>query len=235
MTDVQNDAFWMEDHHMLLNKDRLTEYIPTKSMTAAEKLNAISRLFLYFGIILVFVYNDMNYLFVTIIAFAMISFVYTNLSKRHESQQATSSTPSSPTFQRTVDEQSSDQTKEQQPPQQGGEGLQTPKENNPFMNVLLSDDFTHREPAANLSHPEVRSEAETYFNKGLNRNVNDIWCRSNSQRQFYATPATTVPNDRESFKNWCFKSPATCKEGNNTRCLATEDVRGQARHNCISN
>ena len=34
----------------------------------------------------------------------------------------------------------------------------------------------------------------------------------NSQRNFYTTPSTTIPNDRESFQKWLYNTPQTCKE-----------------------
>ena len=99
--------------------------------------------------------------------------------------------------------------------------LQLPTESNPFMNVLLNDYIENpdKKPAADVDNPHVRKEIERHFNQGLNRDIDDIWQKENSQRQYYTTPSTTIPNDRESFVNWCFSTPYSCKDGNISNCI----------------
>ena len=55
------------------------------------------------------------------------------------------------------------------------------------------------------------------------QDVDDLFGRYNSQRQFYTMPSTTVPNDQKSFAEWLYKTPETCKE--NSLCLKYEDNR----------
>ena len=62
--------------------------------------------------------------------------------------------------------------------------------------------------------------AFTNFNKNLYRDLTDVYGKNNSQRQFYTTPITTVPNDQNSFANWLYRSEKTCKEGDGNRCSA---------------
>ena len=50
--------------------------------------------------------------------------------------------------------------------------------------------------------------------------VNDIFGKNNSQRQFYTVPGNQVPNDQGSFAQWCYGQPKTCKEGNKLACLS---------------
>lgn len=105
--------------------------------------------------------------------------------------------------------------------------LQAPTKDNPFMNVLLTDyvQQPNRGPASDIESPAVSAAVEDNFNQGLFRDMSDIWDKGNSQRQFYTNPATTIPNDRDSFMKWCWQAPPTCKEGNLTRCLKYEDLR----------
>ena len=53
------------------------------------------------------------------------------------------------------------------------------------------------------------------FNNNLFREVDAVWERENSQRQFYTVPNTSIPNQRNEFAEWLYKSRATCKEDNN--------------------
>ena len=50
--------------------------------------------------------------------------------------------------------------------------------------------------------------------------IRNIFSKNNSQRQFYTTPVTTIPNDQKSFANWLYKTPPTCKENNGNQCVA---------------
>lgn len=105
--------------------------------------------------------------------------------------------------------------------------MQTPTKDNPFMNVLLTDYVTqpNRGPASNIESPTIAAAVESNFNQGLFREMSDIWDKGNSQRQYYTNPATTIPNDRDTFMKWCWSLPPTCKEGNLSKCLKYEDLR----------
>ena len=65
----------------------------------------------------------------------------------------------------------------------------------------------------------LKKDIEQNFNHNLYRDVSDLYGKSNSQRQYYTTPNTQIPNDQTSFAKWCYGTPATCKEGNNLQCF----------------
>ena len=80
-------------------------------------------------------------------------------------------------------------------------------------------------PAGCLStDKEIKKEIDTQFNYNNFRDVDDLFVRGNSQRQFYTMPSTTIPNDQDGFAKWLYKLPETCKE-NQTNCLRYEDIR----------
>lgn len=85
---------------------------------------------------------------------------------------------------------------------------------NPFGNVLLTDlaDNPGRAPAC--KYDQHQAEIRDNFNRGLVRNVYDIYEKENSQRQFMTMPVTTALPDTVAFANWCYGSAArpTCKE-----------------------
>ena len=99
---------------------------------------------------------------------------------------------------------------------QQGRLCQLPNKNNPYMNVLVSD-YSAR-PERPPACTDAKDKIEDNFNIHLYRNVNDIWNKNNSQRQFYTNPATTIPNDRDSFMKWCWKTTAVCKDGDQEAC-----------------
>ena len=192
----QDDPFWKDDIGILMDKARLIEFVPTSDMTTNEKLNAITRFLLYLGVLLTVIYKSSSYIYVPLIGMVLVYLIH-----------------------------------EHYPMEQTGGAeqviLQTPTKENPFMNVLLTDyvDNPHRSPAADVEKKEVQEDIDKHFAKGLYRDINNIWDKNNSQRQFYTTPSTTIPNDRDSFMKWCWSTPYTCKDGNLTRCMKYEDVR----------
>jgi hypothetical protein len=188
------DPFWYDDITILLNRTRLLDFVPTSSMSATEKLNAITRAAVYVGILLTLVYNSSSPIYIPLIVGAIVYIIHSNYPQ--DLVQSGS-----------------------------GSGEQLPNKNNPFMNVLLTD-HPERPPAADHDLPQIKQQVNQHFSHGLYRDANDIWDKNNSQRQFYTNPSTTVPNDRDSFMKWCWKTPNTCKDGNPSRCMRFEDVRG---------
>ena len=46
----------------------------------------------------------------------------------------------------------------------------------------------------------------------MDRDVGDLYGKSNDQRQYYTMPSTTIPNNQTSFAKWCYGVGPTCKE-----------------------
>lgn len=99
-----------------------------------------------------------------------------------------------------------------------------PTVDNPFMNPSV-DDFNKEDVpvACNADDEDISDQINLKFNEDLYRDIEDVFDKKNSQRQFY-TIAHNVPNDQEAFARWCYKFPATCKT-NQERCLRYEDLR----------
>jgi len=98
-----------------------------------------------------------------------------------------------------------------------------PTVDNPFMNSLV-DDFNNDAPVAcNADEEDINKEMKLKFNEDMYRDIEDVFDKKNSQRQFY-TIAHNIPNDQEGFARWCYKFPTTCKTDQD-RCLRYEDLR----------
>ena len=180
------------------------EFVPTSLMNTTEKLNALSRFLLYAGALLVLIYSEIKMVYVSLVGLAIIYLIHEHYPYTKEGYEAQHD-------KKTIFQASTPQ--------------------NPFMNVMLTDFANNptRAPADDITDPNVGKVVDTNFAQGLYRDVDDIWDRSNSQRQFYTTPATTIPNDRESFMKWCWGTDQTCKDGNLSRCLKYEDVRAHGQ------
>jgi hypothetical protein len=102
-----------------------------------------------------------------------------------------------------------------------------PTEDNPFMNPTVDDFNKENVPVAcNVDDDEIKNigkKINDSFNADLYRDIEDVFNKKNSQRQFF-TVAHSVPNDQEAFARWCYKFPPTCKT-NQERCLRYQDLR----------
>jgi len=112
-----------------------------------------------------------------------------------------------------------------------GSNVTYPSDKNPFMNVLI-DEIKYnpkRAPAASVMDPSVVVELDDFFKTQFINDPTDVFGKSQSQRQFYTTPSTTIPNDQESYQNWLYKIPGkTCKEGNRLSCSSSSGSAGAA-------
>jgi len=99
------------------------------------------------------------------------------------------------------------------------------------MKDLLNQDpktksIVDRPPACSSSNPDVKKKIDEYFDNNLYKDVNDVFGKMNSQRQFYTMPWTTIPNAQDEFAKWLYLNPKTCKEDQDF-CLKYEDVRSK--------
>lgn len=214
-----NDLFWTEDSQILFNSDRLIEFFPTKDMNTSEKLNALTRFFIYLSVFLFIIYRNYNIFFIAIVAATIFYIIHYNERKT----------------QITTQEQFKDAIKDElkinkDTPihvSENGDICQAPTPNNPFMNVLINEytDNPNRPPACAYNDKQTREATEKYFNYNLYKNVEDVWDKRNSQREYVTMPWTTIPNDRDSFMKWCWKTTFVCKDGDLNYCLQNEDLR----------
>jgi len=97
-----------------------------------------------------------------------------------------------------------------------------PTARNPFMNVLM-DELTYnpnRPEADAIMHPLNQIVLDDYFRVQWNSDPTDVFGKSQSQRQFYTMPSSSIPNDQESYQNWLYLIPGkTCKEGGRDACV----------------
>ena len=100
-----------------------------------------------------------------------------------------------------------------------------PTNDNPLMNPSILDYNNGDPPAAcNADDDDIKNSITVQFNHNLFRDVDELWERENSQRQFYTIPNTAIPNNQVEFAKWLYKVPETCKE-DQENCLRYESLR----------
>jgi len=202
-----NDKFWFKSPEILFKTNRLTEFFPTPDMSSFEKLNAITRLSLYISLIMYFYSGKYLYLFIFILSLLFTYMLYKNISNINESIDEF----------KNIDNNNYNNNYDI--------NYVKPTKNNPFMNITMNDYINNpnRESLINKNiqyDSEISKNIEDKFNINLYRDVNDVFQNQNSQRQFYTTAITTIPNNQDKFANWLYNVPPTCKEGNGLQCVA---------------
>lgn len=212
------EAFWYPNNvKILFQKDGLLEFYPTKQMSHPQRLNALTRLSIYIGIVL-FLYTGKSWT----IYIPLIGMLGTILLNKQNVENFTSEMEKKVIYNDKYDpETDTKQLKKNRK-------CTVPTKENPFMNVLMNewvDDPARPEACVG---DEVEKNEEEQFGFNLYKDINDIFNKNNSQRQFFTMPHTTIPNDQGNFAKWLYQTPQTCKE-NGEACMRYEDVRQGSR------
>lgn len=202
-----DDIIWYEDFIAFFNSEKALDIYPTANMTYNEKLNSIFRFSIYFSIIVYLLKINTKILLLPVF-FSILTFT---LKKINDSRNTFEERYLNDTDEYKTDRESNN----------SDDKCVAPTEDNPFMNVLMSDysNNVERNPACNIEERRIKKEIKTNFEKRLYKNLDDVDDVENSFRQFYTTPSTTIPNDQENFAKWLyFSEEKTCKEGNTVMC-----------------
>jgi len=200
------DPFWLDNIAILFQTDRLTEFIPNNEMSHTEKLNAMVRFSIYLSIIFFLIKSNYLVFYIPIFVMVFTYFLYNNYKKMK---------PKPEFFNNKRREFANDSNLDI------NQKCQRPSYNNPFMNVLPTDiKYRPDRPPACNPNIKINKEIEEKFDVNLYKDISDIYGKKNSQRQYYTTPSTTIPNDQEAFSKWLYATPLTCKQGNPQQCVA---------------
>lgn len=102
-----------------------------------------------------------------------------------------------------------------------------PTYENPFMNPSPTDfnnDKDNIPQACNVDDEEINNDINLKFHEKMFRNIDDVFDRENSIRQFYTLPSTSIPNNQIEFAKWCYDNGGGCMVNQN-KCLRYEDLR----------
>lgn len=195
------EQIWFQDPRGFINESNYFTFFPSSTMTFAEQLNAIMRFSVYVSVVILIIKRDSNILFAPILM-GILTFLMWNVDAEHKANDV-----------KVLETLGMCQEKSTR------KVCQPPTQENPFMNVLMSDYKDNpKRPAACQFKGRAKKEATTYFNHNLYRDVDDVFRKNASDRQFYTMPSTTIPNEAGTFAKWLYEVPQTCKEGSGTKC-----------------
>jgi len=203
--------FWTKDPNILLQTP--IELFPTDVMTYEQKLNAVTRSILIISIISIIFTRSIRITIISVITIGAIALLY----NRKE--------PFSPAVDLLIQQNV-----------MPTDVFLEPSPINPFGNVMLPDyDYNVNKKPAPPDNDDILQHAKnlvTLSNPGqpdiadkLFHDLGDELVFEQSMRQFNSNPSTTIPNDQESFANFCYGSMVSCKEGNAFAC-----ARNLSRH-----
>jgi hypothetical protein len=192
---MKTDPVWYDDLRVLFGP-RFYEFWPTADQTFAEKINAITRFVIYATLILYLVRRESKIVLGGIAAVGVVAAVhvfspktegfYADIGENEIFVDIAKPTPPVPKCER-------------------------PRADNPFGNVLLTDYIDNPAKPGACDYEDVTDETKEAFNSRLYRNLDDVYEKKNSQRQFYTMPSTTIPNDTEAYREFVFGIKTNCK------------------------
>jgi hypothetical protein len=197
---MQSDPIWYENVKVL--PARYREFFPTRDQSHEERLNAIVRLIGYASLAAFAIHRRVKYL-----ALGVAGIALTTLAHRFgmRARLKNSGGYMNETYANVA-------------PAGVGRGnvrCSRPTDKNPFSNMTVGALITDptRAPACSYDAPGVADEMRRGFNKGLFKNMEDVYEVENSQRQFYTMPVTTSAPDTIAFAQFLYGSRGkTCKE-----------------------
>lgn len=190
------EPFWGDRIQVLLDREKLNEFIPKKGMGENQIYNSIVRFSMYLSILLVILNNNLNYIGIVILAL-----LFTYLHKYHlnnvsviKESDVTKQNVNREDFQLELED----------------EMCRKPTKDNPFMNRLPTDELTDLKPACPIT-PNVKENIDTLFNEDFESQMEHIYNPLINQRAFHTMPSTTATYDQKSFRDWLYKSKEQCK------------------------
>jgi hypothetical protein len=241
---MSDDKFWIDDPTVLYKNGNYLQVIPDSSMTRIQQLNAITRLCIYFIIILLLFGKAGSWLYVPLIIIVLIVILYNiYVSDPYDTQKANKEhfIPDDFDYNEDIETGHYDSNGDLLLNREYGpfkvinkrytdedplnKQCKEPTKDNPFMNPEIVEYNTDDPPVAcNADDEEIKDQLEERFNENLFMDIEDLWGLKNSQRQFYTVPIPAIPNDQTEFANWLYKTELTCKE-DQEQCLRFEPLQ----------
>ena len=186
-----DDIFWYDNISILFKFDNLLLFFPVGDMTLNQRLNALTRLCIYIGVILYLFTEKTYYIILILISLVVIYVVHNNMNK-NENFEVDNIDKVKPTANNPF----------------MNFNIITDNPNRPGASDISKEEV--KKDANNKF--KMSSNMSSNENQRLFRSTFDLYDRNNSQRQFYTMPSTTLPNDQTAFAKWCYSTGPTCKE-----------------------
>ena len=205
-----NTPFWFKSPSILFSKNSLFDFFPSKRFDFNRKLNSIVRLSVIYSLIMILCKKGNHYYLLPPVVMAITWVIWTRQADTHTTE--------------IIEESMSNQLDDLIKINDLENECRVPSKENPFMNPPINeysnDKISKPRSCSSYNNIGVQNRIEELFNEDLYRDVQDVFGKNNSQRQFYTVPGNRVPNDQSTFAHWLYATPQTCKEGNGVACLA---------------
>ena len=207
------EIFWLKDPMILLNKNYITNVIPSQDLSYDAKLNAITRLIIIICVLGYLLTRNIRIIISAIISIIGIIIMY-NINKGKQNQKKIIGKALKEGFNSDILYNLSKSS------------MTTPTKENPLMNVMLPE--IQDNPKRNMAAPSFAPKVEKEINESVKKNLDPKLFQDlgdniefdSSMRSFYATANTQVPNDQKAFAEFCYGGMKSCKEGDGLACHA---------------
>jgi hypothetical protein len=177
------EQIWFRDPAILFAPGTWSQFVPTKSMSTAQALNAVVRFSVYFSVILFLTTGITGYLVAVPAVMAASVALYT-LFPHGKVLEA---------FKAAV----------------SGKNYTMPTPANPFMNPLLTEivDNPDRLDAAPTSRKDVKAKIIDAFKQtsDIYMDTTDLFDQAKAMLSFHTLQSATIPNDQDGFLKWLAK------------------------------
>ena len=168
------------------------QIVPYKNLSRIEKINRIARFAIYLIFIIIVGKGDSKWLTIPVIILGITCFL--GASENFTTDDSTLNP----------------------------KVCNKPTANNPFMNFTLGDQIEKPFRLDACKYEDAKKEIRKEFRKHTHMDLNDIWGKHFSDRQFYIMPNTRIINDSTGFAKWCYGNNGKCKS-QGTDCLKVRD------------
>lgn len=211
--------FWYEDPIILFKQSEITEILPSSGMSQNRKLNAVMRAVIILTII-GYAFSRRYQILTSGLIAAIISVLIWKWGSCKKNE----------ILKEGLEMRERIQADSIMPPPD----FTKPTKENPLMNVLVSD--IQYNPERLSAEPSYEPDVE----KNINEKTQDFVVQQfnddpkirellfgdmvesigfdNSMRNFYSTPATSIPNDQGAFAQFCYGEQISCKDNNSFAC-----------------
>lgn len=174
--------------------------MPEINMTIKDKLMIIIYMIIFIAVILTLIFKKLVFILIALSLIIIIFFVYIYDEKVKIDTNETLSNRNLTIIDNKI--------------------CVKPSIDNPFMNPSIIDYYNNNNniKACDYNNKIIEDNVNNYFKTYVYKDVNDIYDREFSERQFYTVPASTIPNDRKSYEQWLYYRDKTCKENNGIQC-----------------
>lgn len=177
------EQIWFRDPAILFAPDKWSKFVPTKSMTTVQALNAVVRFSIYFSAILFLATGVSAYLIAIPAVLASTVVLFTLFPHGRVLE----------TFKAVV----------------SGKQYTMPTPQNPFMNPMLTEilDNPDRKDAAPVTRKDTQAKIMKSFQhtSDIYMDTSDLFDQTTAIMPFYTLQSATIPNDQDGFLKWLAK------------------------------